>query len=113
MLFRSGNNGYLRAQGNPLLIFTPGHARLFADAGWTKKRIRDELFERTKIPRGRIPRSVQLSKPVYLDYDDSQACLICPDPESILITVAGGPEPYHITYVPNFGTTLFSMAEVR
>ena len=108
-----GNNGYLRAQGNPLLIFTPGHARLFADAGWTKKRIRDELFERTKIPRGRIPRSVQLSKPVYLDYDDSQACLICPDPESILITVAGGPEPYHITYVPNFGTTLFSMAEVR
>jgi hypothetical protein len=108
-----GNNGYLRAEGNPLVIFTPGHAQLLAEAGWDKKRIREELFERTKIPRGRIPRSVQLSKPIYLDYEDSRSCLLCPNPESILIVVAGGPEPYHITYVPNFGTTLFSTAEIK
>ncbi len=108
-----GNNGYLRAEGNPLVIFTPGHARIFADAGWTKKRIRAELFERTKIPRGRIPRAVQLSKPIYLDFDDSRLCLLCPDEDSILIVVAGGPEPYHVTYVPNFGTTLFSIEKIQ
>ena len=108
-----GNNGYLRAQGNPLVIFTPGHARLFANAGWDKKRIKAELFERTKIPRAKIPRALQLSKPVYLDYDDSQSCLLCPDADSIVIVVAGGPEPYHITYVPNFGTTEISTVLIK
>ena len=108
-----GNNGYLRALGNPLVIFSPGHAKLFADAGWSKQRIKEELFERTKIPRGRIPRSAQLSKPVYTDYADDEMCLLCPDAESILIVVAGGPEAYHATYVPNFGTTLYSMAEIK
>ena len=108
-----GNNGYLRAQGNPLVIFSPGHAHIFADAGWDKARIRTELFERTKIPRARIPRAAQLSKPIYTDYADDQMCLLCPDADSILIVVAGGPEAYHITYVPNFGTTTFSIAEIR
>ena len=51
-----GNNGYLRAQGNPLVIFSPGHAKIFAVAGWSKERVKAELFERTKIPRARIPR---------------------------------------------------------
>jgi hypothetical protein len=108
-----GNNGYLRALGNPLVIFSPGHATLFADAGWSKQRIKDELFERTKVPRGRIPRAAQLSKPIYTDYADDEMCLLCPDADSILIVVAGGPEAYHVTYVPNFGTTLYSMAEIR
>jgi hypothetical protein len=107
-----GNNGYLRALGNPLVILSPGHAKIFADAGWNKQRIRNELFERTKIPRGRIPRAPQLSKPIYTDYADDQMCLLCQNAEAILIVVAGGPEAYHITYVPNFGTTTYSMAEI-
>ena len=108
-----GNNGYLRAQGNPLLILSPGHAKIFDDAGWNKARIKRELFERTKVPRSRIPRAPQLSKPVYTDYPDDALCLLCPDAESILIVVAGGPEAYHATYVPNFGTTLYSMVEIE
>jgi hypothetical protein len=108
-----GNNGYLRAQGNPLVIFSPGHANIFADAGWSKQRVKAELFERTKIPRGRIPRARQLSEPVYTHYADDQMCLLCPDAGSIIIIVAGGPEAYHVTYVPNFGTTLYSMKEIE
>jgi hypothetical protein len=107
-----GNNGYLRAVGNPLVILSPGHARLFADAGWDKVRLQQELFERTKIPRKRFPRAAQLSKPVYNDYADDEPCLLCQRAEDILIVVAGGPEAYHITYVPNFGTTTYSMARV-
>jgi hypothetical protein len=108
-----GNNGYLRALGNPLVIFSPGHATIFADAGWSKQRVKTELFERTKIPRRRIPRARQLSEPVYSNYADDQMCLLCPDAESIIIIVAGGPEAYHVTYVPNFGTTLYSMMEIK
>jgi hypothetical protein len=107
-----GNNGYLRAVGNPLVILSPGHARLFADAGWDKARLRQELFERTKIPRKRFPRTAQLSKPVYNDYADDEPCLLCQRAEDIMIVVAGGPEAYHITYVPNFGTTVYSMKEI-
>lgn len=108
-----GNNGYLRAVGNPLVILSPGHARLFADAGWGKDRLKTELFERTKIPRKRFPRAPQLSKPVYNDYADDEPCLLCRRAKDILIVVAGGPEAYHMTYVPNFGTTVYSMAEIK
>lgn len=109
----AGNNGYLRAVGNPLVIFSPGHAKLFADAGWSKQRVKEALFEQTKIPRKRIPRARQLSVPVYNDYADDDLCLLCQKAEDILIVVAGGPEAYHITYVPNFGTTVYSMAEIK
>ena len=109
----AGNNGYLRAVGNPLVIFSPGHARIFADGGWSKRRIQDALFEQTKIPRKRIPRAQQLSVPIYDKYPDDEMCLICQKPEDILIVVAGGPEAYHITYVPNFGTTVYSMVEIK
>jgi hypothetical protein len=37
---------------------------------------------------------------------------LCPHADSILIVVAGGPEAYHVTYVPNFGTTLYSIVEI-
>ena len=53
-----------------------------------------------------------MSKPVYNDYADDEPCLLCQKAEDILIVVAGGPEAYHITYVPNFGTTVYSMKEI-
>jgi hypothetical protein len=108
-----GNNGYLRAVGNPLVIFSPGHAKLFAEAGWSKQRVKQALFERTKILRKRIPRATQLSKPVYDEYADDELCLLCQKAEDIIIIVAGGPEAYHITYVPNFGTTVYSVIEIK
>lgn len=108
-----GNNGYLRALGNPLVILSPGHAKLFADAGWSKQRVKEALFEQTKIPRSRIPRARQLSVPVYNDYADDDLCRLCQKADDILIVVAGGPEAYHITYVPNFGTSVYSIAEIQ
>jgi hypothetical protein len=107
-----GNNGYLRAVGSPLVIMSPGHARIFADHGWDKARLRAELFERTQIPRAYIPSAPQLSKPVYSDYPPDAMCQLCNAPEDIKIVVAGGPEAYHITYVPSFGTTVPTTAEI-
>jgi hypothetical protein len=107
-----GNNGYLRAVGSPLVIMSPGHARIFADHGWDKARLRLELFERTKIPRSYIPTAAQLSKPIYSDYPPDAMCKLCDVPDDIRIVVAGGPEAYHITYVPSFGTTVPSTAEI-
>jgi hypothetical protein len=72
-----GNNGYLRACGSPLVVMSPGHARIFADHGWDKPRIAAALFERTKIPRAYIPSAAQLSTPVYTDYPPEAACQLC------------------------------------
>lgn len=100
-----GYNTYLRAWGSPLVIMNPGHAKLLADAGWTKQRVKEHLFEHAKIPRSHIPRERNLLRPIYMDYPPEQMCLVCRKPADIAIVVAGGPEAYHITYVPSFGHT--------
>ncbi len=100
-----GYNTYLRAVGSPMVVMNPGHAKFFAQAGWSKRRIQEHLFEHTKIPRSHIPRERNLLRPVYLDFPPEQMCLICRKPEDIAIVVAGGPEAYHITYIPSFGHT--------
>ena len=107
-----GYNGYLRAKGNPLLVMTPGHAKIFADHGWDKQRIRHELFTSAQIPRSHIPTEQQLLTPVYASHASDQMCLPCEKEEDIMIVVAGGPEAYHITYIPSFGNTEASTAEV-
>ena len=108
-----GHNGYLRALGNPLLVLTPGHARIFADRGYDKPRIQAELFERTLIPRSYIPAERHLSKPVYADYPPERMCQLCDRPQDIVVIVAGGPEAYHVTYIPSFATTEVVTTEIR
>ena len=107
-----GNNDYFRAVGSPLVVMTPGHAKVFADQGWTKASIKQELFERTKIPRSYIPET-QPSGPVYASFPPEQMCEICRTPDDIKIVVAGGPEAYHITYIPSFGTTDPSTVQIN
>lgn len=100
-----GYNGYLHATGNPLLVFPPGHARIFAEAGWSKSRIKQRLFELTQIPLSYLPEEPQRSSAVFINWDRSRSIAPCQKAEDIVILVAGGPEAYHITYVPSFSTT--------
>ncbi len=106
-----GNNDFFRATGSPLVVITPGHAKVFASQGWDKPRIKAALFERTQIPRAYIPET-QPSGPVYADYPPERMCQIARRPEDIRIVVAGGPEAYHITYIPSFGTNDACTAEI-
>lgn len=107
-----GYNGYLRAKGNPLIVMTPGHARIFADHGWDKARIQQALFAAAQIPRSHIPLEPQHLRPVYVDHAPDQMCLPCERPSDIKIVVAGGPEAYHVTYIPSFANTELSTAEI-
>ena len=100
-----GNNGYLRGTGNPVVVFSPGHARIFAEHGWDKARIKKELFPRTLIPLSGLPEEKQISHPIYNDWDRSRSIQLCRRPEDIAILVAGGPEAYHVTYIPSFSST--------
>jgi hypothetical protein len=97
-----GNNGYLRGVGTPLVVFTPGHAKIFADAGWTKQRVKEALFERTPIPLSQVSSERQVAHPVYETWERDRTLQVCKDASNIAIVVAGGSEPYHLTYIPGF-----------
>lgn len=107
-----GSNGYIRMKGNPLVVLTPGHARIFADHGWDKKRIGHELFAACLIPRSYIPSEVQTLTPDYADFPPDQMCSPCEKADDIVIVVAGGPEAYHTCYLPSFAPTAISTVEV-
>lgn len=98
-----GYNAYRNAWGSPLVIITPGHAAIFAENGYTKERVKTELFERARIPRSHMPAERLAVGAVYDDYAPDQMCVVCRKPEDIAIVVAGGPEAYHVTYIPSFG----------
>jgi hypothetical protein len=107
-----GNNSYHVGHGNPLVVMNPGHARCFAQIGWNKKRLRQELWERTRVPRSYIPEERLFLESVWNDQAPGEHCHICRDVEDINIVVAGGPEAYHICYIPSFGHTALSTAEI-
>jgi hypothetical protein len=107
-----GNNGYHVGHGNPLVVLNPGHARAFAQMGWDKKRLRQELFERTKVPRSYIPDERLFLESVWNDQQPHEHCYVCRNADDINIVVAGGPEAYHICYIPSFGHTALSTAEI-
>lgn len=102
-----GNNNVLLAGGNPVVFFSPGHARQFVEQGFpTKRAVRGFLFERARIPIDRFPpREVLPTKPMReRAIIDGAVCAIRAA-DDLLVVVAGGPEPYHITYCPSFGET--------
>lgn len=107
-----GNNSYHVGHGNPLVVLNPGHARCFAQTEWDKQRLKQELFERTKVPRSYIPNERLFLETVWNDYPPHQECNLCEDVDDINIVVAGGPEAYHICYIPSFGHTALSTAEI-
>jgi hypothetical protein len=107
-----GNNSYHVGHGNPLVVLNPGHARLIAQMGWSKQKLKEELFERTKVPRAYIPEEPLFLETVWNDYSMERDCTICPAVDDIQIVVAGGPEAYHICYIPSFGHTAMSTAEI-
>ena len=100
-----GNNGYVRGSGNPVVVFSPGHAKIFSQCGWSKARVKRELFNNTYIPLSKIPEEKQLSNPIYSDWDRSRSIQLCQKADDIVVLVAGGSEAYHVTYIPSFAST--------
>jgi hypothetical protein len=93
------------AAGNPLVILTPGHASIFEEKGYSKQRVKEELFELCKVPLERFPKETSV-----ITYEDGFAMdgdRVCPcrSADDIIVVVSGGPEPYHVLYSGNFGDT--------
>jgi hypothetical protein len=99
------SNNTLVGHGNPIILMNPGHARLLHDQGYTRQRVQEELFERSRMPLDWFPDEImEVQIEAERTIKDGHA-YVCRSADDLLIVVAGGPEPYHITYCPNFGDT--------
>lgn len=102
--------------GEPWLVLGPEHADVFRRAGLTKHEVRHCLWERSKMPAGRMTDRdllrVRDSRTTELGAIAPDTLLpIAPDPEDIRFIVAGGPGT-HSVYIPSFGNTRAITREV-
>jgi hypothetical protein len=95
----------MAGEGNPCVLLSPGHARVMARDGWTKPKIKEYLYEKSKRGIEAFPKDLFPGHPRNIRDGIAR---VCNEPDDILIVVVGGPEPYHIQYVPNFGSTIFA-----
>ena len=110
-----GNNNVVSGNGNPVVFFSPGHARLLYDQGFkTRRSVQAFLFEHARIPVERFPkREILPSKPMSIrTVIDGKVCAIH-EPDDLLVVVAGGPEPYHITYCASIGNSIAPTRRIR
>lgn len=102
-----GNNNVLYGRGNPTVFFSPGHAQLFARQGFrSKQAVKETLFRLSRIPASRFPEhEVFPLVPLAERSLDGDFVQVTRRAEDILVVVAGGREPYHVCYCPNFADT--------
>ncbi|MCC7083292.1 MAG: hypothetical protein IT530_21700 [Burkholderiales bacterium] len=104
--------GYLRGVGGPVVVVTPGHARIFEQAGWSKKDVRQALFEAIRIPLSRRPEGRSTHQVIFNDWDRSRSIELCETPDDIILLVAGGEEPYQVTYICSFSNITKAMERI-
>ena len=111
------NNAYLYDEG-PWVVLGPEHAKQLARAGWTKKAIKEYLFEHSQIPierwsRDNIERYLIIRWPAWLGdkvrawlQDPAQTLKVplCTRAEDIGLIVAGGAGK-HSLFIPTFGAS--------
>lgn len=93
---------------NPVFMFSPAVAEVFASNGWTKERLRQHLFDNIKVEASWIERmsmdfngnNLDLCKQVNAGFLPSEYCecndpdrlvKVFPNPEAIQIVVSGDP----------------------
>jgi hypothetical protein len=74
--------------GTSVFVICPEHAQLFRAAGWTKRRLRDELFQAVRRPARELRWGE--TTPRVEAADDDESITKWTSPEEILLLVAGG-----------------------
>jgi hypothetical protein len=92
-----GNNAYVPAE--LLVLLNPEHARIIAEAGWTKRDVQHFLFEHARNPgaalrgRGIAPRHDAWAR-------SAERIPVVHGPEDVLVVVAGADGPQSMVAIP-------------
>jgi hypothetical protein len=95
--------------GEPWLVVGPEHAEILQRSGYSKARLKQALWEATKMPGRRMAardfeRAAQSRREELGDITPDTLLPIAPSAEGIGVIVAGGPGT-HSVYVPCFGNS--------
>lgn len=94
-----GSNAAYVATAETLLLLNPEHARLLAAAGWSKRDVRDFLFDAARNPREELRgRGLAPIWPAW--FDAAERVPVVPDPDGLLVAVTGGAGPASQLAVP-------------
>ena len=100
---QAGSNNLL-GRGWPVLSFGPEHAATVAKEGFTKKQVKEFLFEHARYPLARLGaeyRAAQLTRHDVRDAPDTMIPIVR-GPEDITVIVVGGAGK-HSSWQPTFG----------
>lgn len=97
-----GNNNIIFQIGEPVVVLGPEHAHTIAKDGFTKKDVKEFLFQKVKLPKRAFSKEHQELR--FANFADDALIPITRKPEDILIVVAGGAGK-HSMVIPTFGNT--------
>jgi hypothetical protein len=83
-----GNNNIIYQAGEPLIILGPEHARILAKSGYSKRQVKEYLYQKARVPKKAFSqkhREVQ-----FPSYSEDDSIPVAQRPEDFMIVVAGG-----------------------
>jgi hypothetical protein len=108
VLATPGTN-HLYLGGEPLIVLSPEHAKIIASSGFSKKDVKQFLFEKARVPlrlisRGNLERFCKIWPERFLGLAMEDSVPIPEKAEDFIVVVAGG-QGKHSAVIPSFGTT--------
>lgn len=98
-----GNNNMVFSAGEPLVVFTSGHAALLVKGRFSKRAVQEFLFENAGVPVSVFP--TDGSPPGTEHFVVNGKIKPCKKAEDIMLVIAGAANPYHVMVIPTFGET--------
>lgn len=101
-----GSNNAPVSSAEFFVVLGPEHAATIAAAGWTRRDVQSYLYERARLPAGRLREAFDVAqyRPWLKALDDGDAHPVTDHPDNIRVLVAGGPGK-HSCVIPSWGMT--------
>ena len=80
--------GFGTGHGEMLLVMSQEHGGFMKEAGWSKKQVRDFLFEKARRPAGELAAVYKTAWPV--PGAENEMIPVCNRPESLILIAGGG-----------------------
>lgn len=96
--------------GEPVVVWSPGHAKRIAEAGFSKAAARQFMFPQARVPLSEFPPNAKVLVP-WIEREGMVWAV--EHPEDIVFVVAGGSDPYSSRTMSTFASSYAVTKPVR
>ncbi|MBI2869359.1 MAG: hypothetical protein HYX96_05995 [Chloroflexi bacterium] len=111
----AGNNNLMYLLGEPVLILGPEHAATIARDGFSKEQVKDFIFERARLPLGRLAEThIAFRKEcrnTFGEFADAESVPVARRKDIVVLVIGG--EGKHSSFAPTFGASQSVTKPVR